>query len=85
MIGLLILFTFLSIIIVALISVNSKDITQSVMLFMGVGLGSVVLFFIFQAPDVALTEAVIGAGVSTVVFLLGIRHTTQEEEIKNES
>jgi len=85
MIGLLILFTFLSIIIVALISVNSKDITQSVMLFMGVGLGSVVLFFIFQAPDVALTEAVIGAGVSTVVFLLGIRHTTQEKEIKNES
>ena len=79
MIGLLILFTFLAIIMVALGAILSKDITQSVMLFMGVGLGSVVLFFIFQAPDVALTEAVIGTGLSTAVFLLGIRHTSQEE------
>ncbi len=79
MIGLLILFTFLAIITVALGAILSKDITQSVMLFMGVGLGSVVLFFIFQAPDVALTEAVIGTGLSTAVFLLGIMHTSQEE------
>lgn len=79
MIGLIILFTFLAVITVALGAILSKDITQSVMLFMGVGLGSVVLFFIFQAPDVALTEAVIGTGLSTAVFLLGIRHTSQEE------
>ncbi len=79
MIGLIILFTFLAVIAVALGAILSKDITQSVMLFMGVGLGSVVLFFIFQAPDVALTEAVIGTGLSTAVFLLGIRHTSQEE------
>ncbi len=78
MIGLIILFTFMAMIVVALYAVNSKDITQSVILFMGVGLGSVVLFFIFQAPDVALTEAVIGSGLSTTVFLLGIRHTSKE-------
>ena len=82
MIGLIILFIFLSMIVVALYAINSKDITQSVILFMGVGLGSVVLFFIFQAPDVALTEAVIGSGLSTAVFLLGIRHTSKEEAIK---
>jgi len=79
MIGLIILFTFLAMIAVAIGAIISKDITQSVMLFMGVGLGSVVLFFLFQAPDVALTEAVIGTGLSTAVFLLGIRHTSQEE------
>jgi len=78
-IGIIILFTFLSVIVVALASVLAKDVTTSVIFFMGVGLGSVVLFLLFQAPDVALTEAVIGTGVSTVVFLLGIRHTTQEE------
>ena len=82
MIGLIVLFTFLSMIVVALYAINSKDITQSVILFMGVGLGSVVLFFIFQAPDVALTEAVIGSGLSTAVFLLGIRHTSKEEATK---
>lgn len=82
MMGLIVLFTFLAMIVVALYSINSKDITQSVILFMGVGLGSVVLFFIFQAPDVALTEAVIGSGLSTAVFLLGIRHTSKEEAKK---
>lgn len=79
MIGLIVLFTFMAMIVVALYSINSKDIIQSVILFMGVGLGSVVLFFIFQAPDVALTEAVIGSGLSTAVFLLGVRHTSKEE------
>ncbi len=79
MIGLIILFTFLAMIAVAIGAIISKDVTQSVVLFMGVGLGSVVLFFLFQAPDVALTEAVIGTGLSTAVFLLGIRHTSQEE------
>jgi len=79
MIGIMILFTFISITIVALASILAKDVTTSVIFFMGVGLGSVVLFTLFQAPDVALTEAVIGTGISTVVFLLGIRHTTKEE------
>ncbi|WP_458700086.1 Na(+)/H(+) antiporter subunit B [Sulfurospirillum sp. 1307] len=80
MIGIMILFTFISIIIVALASILAKDVTTAVIFFMAVGLGSVVLFLIFQAPDVALTEAVIGTGISTVVFLLGIRHTSKEEQ-----
>jgi len=83
MIGLIILFTFASIIVVALYAVLSQDVTQAVILFMGVGLGSVVLFLIFQAPDVALTEAVIGTGLSTAVFLLGIRHTSIDKEVKS--
>jgi uncharacterized MnhB-related membrane protein len=82
MIGLIILFTFLAILAVALYAILSEDATQAVMLFMGVGLGSVVLFFIFQAPDVALTEAVIGTGLSTAVFLLGIRHTSIDKEVE---
>lgn len=80
MIGILITFTFISIIAVGLASIFAKDTTTAVILFMGVGLGSVVLFLIFQAPDVALTEAVIGTGISTVVFLLGIRHTSKAKE-----
>ena len=83
MIGITILFTFLAILSVACYAILSKDVTQSVILFMGVGLGSVVLFFIFQAPDVALTEAVIGTGLSTAVFLLGIRHTSIDKEMES--
>ena len=74
MIGVVILASFLAIIIVAFASIVEKRLADSIVLSMGVGLGSVVLFFIFQAPDVALTEAVIGAGISSVIFLMTLKH-----------
>ncbi len=74
MIGLIILGTFLGMIIVALSVIFQKKLADSIILFMGIGLGSVVLFFIFRAPDVALTEAVIGAGISSLIFLMALKH-----------
>ncbi|MEA3521636.1 MAG: DUF4040 domain-containing protein [Campylobacterota bacterium] len=74
MTGFIILMTFLVIIIIAFSSVIQKKLSDSIILFMGVGLGSVVLFFIFKAPDVALTEAVIGAGMSSLIFLMALKH-----------
>ncbi len=74
MMGLIILVTFIGIAIVAFFSIIQKKLSDSIILFMGVGLGSVVLFFIFKAPDVALTEAVIGAGISSLIFLMALKH-----------
>lgn len=74
MIGIIILTTFIGIIIIAYASIVQNKLADSIILFMGVGLGSVVLFFTFKAPDVALTEAVIGAGISSLIFLIALRH-----------
>lgn len=74
MIGFILLLTFASIIIVAFSAIIQPRLADSIILFMGVGLGSVVLFFIFKAPDVALTEAVIGAGISSLIFLMALKH-----------
>ncbi len=74
MIGFIILVTFISIIAVALSAITQRKLADSIILFMGVGLGSVVLFFIFKAPDVALTEAVIGSGMSSLIFLMALKH-----------
>jgi len=38
-----------------------------------VSLGVAVLFVLLHAPDVAMTEAVVGAGLSGVVLALGLR------------
>lgn len=38
-----------------------------------VSLGVAVLFMLMHAPDVALTEAAVGAGLSGVVLALGLR------------
>ncbi len=37
------------------------------------------LFVRMKAPDVAMTEAAIGAALSTVIFLIAIRRTEEEE------
>ena len=68
MIGLIILAIFITLIVLAIAIIQNDDLPHSVVLFMGFGLGSVILYFLFSAPDVALTEAVIGTGVSGVVI-----------------
>jgi len=78
MTGLIILMTFFGIIIVAFAAIIQKKLADSIILLMGVGLGSVVLFFIFKAPDVALTEAVIGAGIASLIFLMALKHLGEE-------
>ncbi len=74
MIGIIIAGTFLGIIIVALSAILQKKLADSIILLMGVSLGSVILFFVFRAPDVALTEAVISAGISSLIFLITLKH-----------
>ena len=79
MTGLIILLTFMGIIIVSFAAIVQKKLADSIILFMGMGLGTVVLFFIFRAPDVALTEAVIAAGISTLIFLMALKHLGEEQ------
>ncbi|MEA2073839.1 MAG: DUF4040 domain-containing protein [Campylobacterota bacterium] len=78
MIGFIILVTFIGIVIVAFSAIVQTKLADSIILFMGVGLGSVVLYFLFGAPDVALTEAVIGAGISSLIFLMALKHLKVE-------
>ncbi len=40
---------------------------------------STLLFYLLDAPDVALTEAAVGAGVTTLIFVWVLRHTRSHE------
>ena len=42
-----------------------------------VSLALSILFVILQAPDVAMTEAVVGSGLSTVILALALRRIQQ--------
>ena len=37
-------------------------------------------FYILQAPDVAISQAAIGAGLTTAIFIVAIRATVRFEE-----
>lgn len=82
MIGLILLSIFITLIILSVLIIQNEDLPHSVILFMGFGLGSVILYFIFSAPDVALTEAVIGTGISGVVFLVTLLQIRSKETKK---
>ncbi len=38
-------------------------------------------FYLLQAPDVAIAEAGIGAGLTTAIYIIAIRGTRRHEEI----
>ncbi len=79
MTGIIILGTFIGIIVVSFAAIIQRKLADAIILFMGVGLGSVVLFFMFKAPDVALTEVVIGAGISSLIFLMALKHLESQK------
>jgi multicomponent Na+:H+ antiporter subunit B len=60
----------------ALAAAVLRDVVGSIVAFAGYSFGVAVLWALLRAPDVALTEAAVGAGVTTVLFLLTIARTT---------
>jgi multicomponent Na+:H+ antiporter subunit B len=62
----------------ALAAAFVEDVLGSVLAFAAYSLGISIIWVILQAPDVALTEAAVGAGVMTVLFLLAVANTVRE-------
>jgi multicomponent Na+:H+ antiporter subunit B len=52
-----------------------EDTLAAVMAFATYSLGVSVLWLVLQAPDVGLTEAAVGAGIMTILFLLALSNT----------
>jgi multicomponent Na+:H+ antiporter subunit B len=61
----------------ALVTVFLRDTLAAILSFAAYSLGLALLWVTLQAPDVALTEAAIGAGVTTVLFLLTLTKTVR--------
>lgn len=58
----------IAIITMAVIAVYHKKLVVSIIAVGAVSLFSSVLYLILSAPDVAMTEAAIGSGLSTIIF-----------------
>ncbi len=63
-------------IVIAFLAINSKKLIKAVLFLSALSMLSVVAFVLMKAPDVAITEAVIGSGLVTSLFvftLLSVR------------
>ncbi|MFH5882284.1 MAG: hydrogenase subunit MbhD domain-containing protein [Candidatus Izemoplasmataceae bacterium] len=58
---------------------RTKDLLSAVIIFSAYSLMMSVLWLILNTPDVALTEAAIGAGVTCILFIAVISRTERYE------
>ena len=72
-------FLVVLLIVCALIVERTKDLLSAIIVFAAFSLVLSVLWLILQAPDVALTEAAVGAGITTVVMLAVLAKTERYE------
>jgi uncharacterized MnhB-related membrane protein len=75
-----ILFSLAILILAAFFAAFKKDLLQAVIATSVISLSLSVIFYVLQAPDVALTEAAIGVALSTIVFVITIRNTKRMED-----
>lgn len=57
-----------------------RDLLAATMVFSVYSLLMAIMFTRLHAPDVALTEATVGAGITTLLFVVVILRTTRSEE-----
>ena len=64
------------------IALWKKDLIQSVIFLAVMSMLLSLEFYILRAPDVAIAEAAIGAGLATAVYVVAINRTERWEDAK---
>ena len=70
----------IGIVVSAFIAVKLDNILSSVIALGATGALVSLEFIILYAPDVAISEAAVGAVLGTVLFLIAIKKTTKKED-----
>lgn len=64
----------LTVIVACAVAVSlTRDLLSAVIVFMIQGLAMSVVWILLQAPDLAITEAAVGTGISTVLMLAALK------------
>lgn len=75
-----------SLIVCAVSVAFTKDLLTSIIIFMSYSLIMCVIWILLQSPDLAITEAAVGAGVTSILFFVtlkkirAIRKEDQDEQ-----
>ena len=70
----------LILLVVCAVGVNfGKSLLQAVNIFMSYSSIMCILWVLLESPDLAITEAAVGAGVSSVLFMLTLRRIHTED------
>ena len=63
----------------------SKKLLNSVLIFMSYSLMMSIIWILLESPDLAITEAAVGAGVTSLLFFITLKKIrAMEEDVRNE-
>ena len=64
----------------------SKNLLNSILIFMSYSLIMSIMWILLQSPDLAITEAAVGAGVTTILFFATLKkiHAMEGESDQDE-
>ncbi|KXA99785.1 hypothetical protein AKJ42_02485 [candidate division MSBL1 archaeon SCGC-AAA261C02] len=62
-----------------IIAIELRDLLYSVITLAGASVVLAIVFYMLQAPDIAITEAAVNAGAATVLYVVAISKTQREE------
>ena len=77
----------LGFLLVCAISVSlSKNLLNSILIFMSYSLVMSVIWILLESPDLAITEAAVGAGITSLLFFATLKkiHAIEVEKEKGE-
>lgn len=75
-------------IIVCAVSVSlTKDLLTSIIIFMSQSLAMSIIWIMLESPDLAVTEAAVGAGVTSLLFFVTLKkiHAIEGEKKNGEA
>ncbi|MDP2207670.1 MAG: DUF4040 domain-containing protein [Bacteroidota bacterium] len=72
------LIIYLLLIASAIVALRAKDLLAAIVVLSVYSFGSAFLFAILGAVDVGFTEAVVGAGITGILFLAALYYTTRK-------
>lgn len=52
----------------------SKNLLNSILIYMGFSLIMSVIWIILESPDLAITEAAVGAGITSLLFFITLKN-----------
>lgn len=64
----------------------SKNLLNSILIYMSFSLVMAMVWICLQSPDLAITEAAVGAGVTTILFFVTLKkiHAIRQEDEEDE-
>lgn len=81
----------LLILVVCAVAVSfTKNLLNAVVIFSAYSFVMAIIWFILESPDLAITEAAVGAGVTSILFFVTLKkmnqiHMDDKQEVKEEN